>query len=373
MVNDWVNYVFEAVQLSIRLITLLQVSKASTRLWKTVSRQVIEKLPNQVPAIYNIPIAEGESRFRRFIALQKDSLLILGPRRHPPVPARAANSNNSIAIQTALGFSTLESDGYVQAIQKLGPDIILGLADYEYLKTPGVKRLERMGDRTLAWMQAITADLESHTDRSPHTALFAPVLPIDAGQQSYYLDTLESELALHVSGWTVYDAASIDAIPASMRHLPRLALTDMQGPHDILDQILLGIDVFVPSFVGDATDSGVALTYTFPSSQYPQTSKRLELGVNLWSTDYVSDLSPIIEECPCYTCKNHHRAYVRHLLDAKEMLAWVLLQIHNYRVMDAFFTGVRQSIANGTLEDDCNLFERNYCRKLPSSAGQGPR
>ncbi|KAL8702013.1 MAG: hypothetical protein Q9201_004620 [Fulgogasparrea decipioides] len=335
--------------------------------------QVIVKLPNQVPAIYQIPIAEDESRLRRFVALQKDSLLILGPRRHPPVPARTANSNTSIAIQTALGFSTLESHDYVQAIQKLGPDIILGLADYEYLKTPGAKRLEKMGDRTLVWMQTITAGLESDAKKSPPTALFAPVLPIDAGQQSYYLDTLESELAVHISGWTLYDAASTDAIPASMRHLPRLALTDMHGPHDILNQILLGIDLFVPSFVGDATDSGLALTYSFPSPECLQTSQRLELGINLWSTDYVSDLSPVVEECECYTCKNHHRAYVRHLLNAKEMLAWVLLQIHNYHIMDVFFIGVRQSIANGTLEDDCNSFDKSYRRRLPSSTGEGPR
>lgn len=310
---------------------------------------------------------------RRFIALQDNSLLVLGPRRHPPVPARAANTNTSIAIQTALGFGTLESDDYVEAVQKLEPDIILGLADYEYLKVPGVKRLEKMGDRTLAWTHAMIAGLEANGDGPSKAAFFAPVLPIEAGQQFYYLDELQADLADHVSGLTIYDAASIDAIPARMRHLPRCALTDLSGPHDTLDQIALGVDLFIPSFIGNATDAGLGLTFTFPHPGDIQRGQRLDMGVNLWSTAYISDVAPIVDKCECYACKNHHRAYIRHLLDAKEMLAWVLLQIHNYHVMDVFFASVRQSIANGNFKNDHGLFEKAYQRELPSTSGQGPR
>ncbi|KAL8729803.1 MAG: hypothetical protein Q9166_004526 [cf. Caloplaca sp. 2 TL-2023] len=333
----------------------------------------MEKSSNPAAAVYDLPVSAKESRLRRFIALQDDALLILGPRRHPPVPARAANTNTSIAIQTALGFSTLESDDYVQAVQKLRPDIVLGMADYEYPKRPGVKRLEKMGDRTLAWLQDIVSGLQHDVDLLPNTVLFAPVLPIEVEQQSDYLHTLKEDLADYVSGLVVYDAASTDAIPTQMRQLPRLALTNIRGPHEILDQISLGVDAFVLPFIGEATDAGLALTFTFHGLDRLENRSQLALGIDMWSTTYISDLSPILQDCTCYVCKNHHRAFVRHLLDAKEMLAWVLLQIHNYHVLDVFFANVRQSIRNGTFDNDCELFANAFEHELPSRTGKGPR
>ncbi|KAL8810804.1 MAG: hypothetical protein Q9200_002295 [Gallowayella weberi] len=334
----------------------------------------MEKFPSSLtPAVYNTPVAGHYSRLRRFIALHEDALLVLGPRRHPPVPARAANTNTSISIQTALGFSTLRSDDYVKAVEKLRPDIILGMADNEYSKKPGVKRLEKMGDRTLAWFQDLVAGLENDANGSPKSALFAPVLPIEAGQQSDYLNTMEGDLADRVSGWVVYDPTSVDAIPATMRHLPRLAMTDAGGPHDILNQISLGVDAFVLSFVGEATDAGLAHTFAFPSPERSLAKDRLPIGIDMWSTTYSSDVSSIVEGCTCYTCQSHHRAFIRHLLDAKEMLAWVLLQIHNYHTLDNFFANVRQSIRNGTFESDHDLFAKTFEREFPTVTGRGPR
>ncbi|KAL8943336.1 MAG: hypothetical protein Q9211_001031 [Gyalolechia sp. 1 TL-2023] len=247
------------------------------------------------------------------------------------------------------------------------------MADYEHLKRPGVKRLEKMGDRSLDWTRAMVAGLRDDPDMSVDTALFAPVLPIEAEQQSYYLDALEEELINYVSGLVVYNAASVDAIPAKMSHLPRLAMTTTYGPHDLLDQIALGIDVFLPSFVGEVTDAGLALTFAFPSPERPLSGQRLVLGINMWPETHASDLSPLVKSCTCYTCREHHRAYIRHLLDAKEMLAWVLLQIHNHHILDVFFHGVRNSMSRGTFEHDREVFVKSYERELPARTGQGPR
>lgn len=255
----------------------------------------------------------------------------------------------------------------------LRPDIVLGMADYEYSKRPGVKRVEKMGDRTLAWFHDMVASLGDESNELPQVALFAPVLPIEAGQQSDYLNTLQEDLADRVSGWVLYDAASIDAIPTAMRHLPTFALTDIRGPHEILDQVSLGVDAFVLCFIGDATDAGIALTFTFPGLELSESRSRLALGIDMWSTMHVSDVSPLIEDCTCYACKNHHRAFIRHLLDAKEMLAWVLLQIHNHHTLDVFFANVGQSIRRGTFERDRELFDKAFQRDLPVTTGKGPR
>ena len=55
------------------------------------------------------------------------------------------------------------------------------------------------------------------------------------------------------------------------------------------------------------------------------------------------------------------------------MLGWVLLQIHNHAIMDAFFAGVRASIAAGTFDTDRGAFEEYYERDLPVGEGLRPR
>jgi queuine tRNA-ribosyltransferase subunit QTRTD1 len=77
--------------------------------------------------------------------------------------------------------------------------------------------------------------------------------------------------------------------------------------------------------------------------------------------------------CNCFACKVHSRAYINHLLQAKEMLGWVLLQVHNHAIMDAFFAGVRASIAAGTFEADKSAFEAYYEGEFPIGEGRRPR
>jgi len=55
------------------------------------------------------------------------------------------------------------------------------------------------------------------------------------------------------------------------------------------------------------------------------------------------------------------------------MLGWVLLQVHNHAIMDAFFAGVRKSIAEETFEADRKAFGEHYEVELPVMVGQGPR
>jgi len=44
---------------------------------------------------------------------------------------------------------------------------------------------------------------------------------------------------------------------------------------------------------------------------------------------YREDFMPLVEGCTCYTCANHHKAYIRHLWRAGETVAGTLLSIHN--------------------------------------------
>jgi len=63
------------------------------------------------------------------------------------------------------------------------------------------------------------------------------------------------------------------------------------------------------------------------------------------------DPQPIDADCTCYTCQNFSRAYIRHLLVAKEMLASTLLSIHNLHTLVQLARDLRQAIIGGYLDD----------------------
>ena len=334
----------------------------------------IEKAPSRTPPVYSMPSEKHESPLRKFIALQKDALLVLGPRRIPPLPCPASSTSTSIAMVTSLGFGMLECAEYVVAVQKLRPDVIVAMGDVVFGHEPGVKRQERMGDRTHSWLNALVAGMNDPDAGTPSTAIFAPILPIEAGKQDWYLSALEENLQDHLSGLVLYESDSLDSLPKSLSSLPRLWLGNLKTPQELLDVIELGVDVFALPFINQGSECGFAFNFAFGAREAEaHEDKSYPLALDMWSDDHATDLSSLSDGCQCYTCVNHHKAYVRHLLNANEMLSWVLLQLHNYHVMDQFFAAVRHSIANATYKEDKAIFLKMYERDWPVKTGQGPR
>lgn len=273
-----------------------------------------------------------------------------------------------------MGFRRLESTDYVTAVQKLRPDIVLGLGDVVVGQKAGPKRTEKMGDRTLAWMKDLMVAMNGDDEGFPKMALFAPILPIELEQQMHYLDDLREGLREHLSGLFLYQASSILTIPENLSHLPRLSISEPNSPHTLLYEISLGIDLFTVPFIGAATDAGIALDFAFPPpEQSAQVKGPQPLGIDMWSPEHSINLAPLRDTCQCYTCANHHRAYIQHLLGAKEMLAWVLLQLHNHHVMDEFLAGIRRSLDEESFDHYRTQFMKSYELELPAKTGQGPR
>lgn len=75
---------------------------------------------------------------------------------------------------------------------------------------------------------------------------------------------------------------------------------------------------------------------------------------------YERDFSPLDSECDCYTCQNFTRAYLRHLINAKEILGVELLSIHNLRFLTKLMERVRIEIEKDHLLAFRDEFYRNY-------------
>ena len=83
--------------------------------------------------------------------------------------------------------------------------------------------------------------------------------------------------------------------------------------------------------------------------------------INITTTIYRSDLTPLDEGCGCYTCRNFTKAYVSHLFRAKEMLAATLASVHNLYFLVHLVDDIRQSIFDENLEGFRDVFMSRYC------------
>ena len=75
---------------------------------------------------------------------------------------------------------------------------------------------------------------------------------------------------------------------------------------------------------------------------------------------FEEDFSVLDDECDCYTCRNYTRAYIRHLLKAKEILGVRLLSIHNLRFLTKLMERVKIEIENDNLLSFKNEFYKKY-------------
>jgi queuine tRNA-ribosyltransferase accessory subunit len=302
---------------------------------------------------------------------------VLGSRRTPPVaaPPATSNTNTSIAVLTSVGFKQLNAEEYADAVEGLGADIVLGLGDVPYGRALGSKRVQKATDRSIDWLQDHVAHrkkISKEVGFKGQGQLFAPLLPLSCANQQFYIDCLIEDVRNDISGLAIYSADTLQDLPEELADLPRLDFTEPNTPLEVLRQISNGSDIVTMPFISVITDAGIALDFTFPGpSAVP--SEPLPLGIDFWTASHATDLGPLREGCTCYACTNHHRAFLQHLLAAKEMLGWVLLQIHNHHVVDQFFAEIRASIAAGTFEADIETFSRCYNPEFPEKTGQGPR
>ena len=110
---------------------------------------------------------------------------------------------------------------------------------------------------------------------------------------------------------------------------------------------LMGVGT--PANILEAVDRGV----DFFDCVYPSRNGRhghvyTHFGkINLFNARYEKDSRPIEEGCGCPACRNYSRAYIRHLLKAKEMLGMRLCVLHNLYFYNHLMEEIRLAIDEG--------------------------
>ena len=123
---------------------------------------------------------------------------------------------------------------------------------------------------------------------------------------------------------------------------------------------LMGVGT--PANILEAVDRGV----DFFDCVYPTRNGRhghayTRFGkLNLLNARYETDDRPIEEGCDCPACKRYSRAYIRHLLKAKEMLGMRLAVMHNLYFYNELTRRIRESLDEGSFAE----FRTEFSRKL---------
>lgn len=178
-----------------------------------------------------------------------------------------------------------------------------------------------------------------------------------------------------------------EALPET---LPRFLPLNSGSPIEVLQAVLLGVDVFEINYPVQAAHSGLALTFecNMPSiadlveedealvaallSSAPDDSAKLPLDVRqmqLRAPDCREAFGPISETSPV---QQYSRAYLYHLLEAREMLGTMLLVQHNLHVYSNFFEAIRGQIQQGSLRQFAAWFLRTQTAEPPELPPQRP-
>jgi queuine tRNA-ribosyltransferase len=129
---------------------------------------------------------------------------------------------------------------------------------------------------------------------------------------------------------------TVEAVaPLLPAHRPRY-LMGVGTPEDLLACIQRGVDMFDCVLPTRNGRNGQAFT-----SRGKVSIKHARW--RLWT-------GPLDESCGCYTCQRYSKAYLRHLFQAKEMLAGRLLTLHNVHYYLELVAGARRAIEEGRLE-----------------------
>lgn len=126
---------------------------------------------------------------------------------------------------------------------------------------------------------------------------------------------------------------------------PRYAM-GLGTPVQLVELVARGVDMFDCVLPTRLARNGTAFTFGG--------------AISLKAAAYREDFGPIEDGCDCFTCQNHTRAYLRHLLNVDEILGLRLLTIHNLRCYLRLMEVVRSHLKAGTFGEFRAAFHANY-------------
>lgn len=200
-------------------------------------------------------------------------------------------------------------------------------------------------DRTTRWLarcKAEMARLNTMEDTiNPNQLLFG------INQGAVYND-IRIDHAKQITEMDL-DGYAIGGLAVGETHEEMYHILDVTVPYLPENKPTYLMGVGTPANILEAVDRGV----DFFDCVYPSRNGRhghvyTNFGkLNLFNQKYERDMRPIEEGCQCPACRRYSRAYIRHLLKAKEMLGMRLCVLHNLYFYNTMMSEIRTAIEEG--------------------------
>ncbi len=199
-------------------------------------------------------------------------------------------------------------------------------------------------DRTTRWLERCKKEMDrlnSLEDTvNKHQMLFG------INQGGTYED-IRIEHAKRISEMDL-DGYAVGGLAVGESHEEMYRILDEVVPYLPQNKPTYLMGVGTPANILEAVDRGVDFfDCVYPSRNGRHGHAYTNKGkLNLLNARFELDDRPIEEGCNCPACRHHSRAYIRHLLKAKEMLGYRLVVLHNLYFYNTMMEEIREAIDN---------------------------
>lgn len=202
--------------------------------------------------------------------------------------------------------------------------------------------MQQSVDRTVRWLERCKKEMQRLNSLEDTINKKQMLFGINQGGT---FEDIRIEHAKRISEFDL-DGYAVGGLAVGESHEEMYRILDETVPYLPLEKPTYLMGVGTPANILEAVDRGV----DFFDCVYPSRNGRHghvytnQGKLNLFNAKYETDDTPIEEGCGCPACRRYSRAYIRHLLKAKEMLGMRLCVLHNLYFYNTMMEEIRSAI-----------------------------
>ncbi|MBE9482742.1 MAG: tRNA guanosine(34) transglycosylase Tgt [Chloroflexi bacterium] len=239
-------------------------------------------------------------------------------------------------------------ESIIQFQEALGADIIMVLDECP-AHDDSFEKVNRAMSRTHQWAERCQK-CQKRNDQALYAIVQGGIFPQLRRQSAEYLTSLDFP-GYAIGGLSLGEPKRVtlamveEVVDLLPQNKPRY-LMGVGSPEDIIEAVARGVDIFDSALPTRVARNGALFTW--------------QGRHNIRNTAYSQMEEPIVPGCDCYTCRTFSAAYLHHLFNCDELLAYRLATIHNLGFINNLMYKMRSAIVNGTFSSFRDNFLDNY-------------
>ena len=310
---------------------------------------------------YHLMLRPGAERverlggLHRFMGWDRPILTDSGGYQVMSLSELTERSEEGVAFKSHLDGTRhlLTPERSMQVQRALGSDVVMAFD--ELVPTTSTRAVQAAAmERSMRWAERSRAEFDRGEDHAASAALFGIQQgALDEGLRARSADALT---VIGFDGYAIGGLAVgegqdamfgvLDVAPGQLPADRPRYLMGVGKPTDIVGAVERGVDMFDCVLPTRSGRNGQAFTRDGP--------------LNLRNARFAEDEAPLDAECGCRTCARFGRAYLHHLIRAKEMLGAMLMTEHNLVFYQEMMSGLRGAIEAGGLTGWADTFRARY-------------